>query len=104
VSSLRRSSLPGVCVVDIDYMFLVGGFAESQVLQLELRREFGHLLKVIIPQDVSLTILKGNDRNQLTTGVIRSHLMYSCNCFYGGCALFDVPQCLIFRSFSDATI
>ncbi|KAK2190301.1 hypothetical protein NP493_79g06007 [Ridgeia piscesae] len=46
-------------VKDIDYMFLVGGFAESQVLQLELRREFGHLLKVIIPQDVSLTILKG---------------------------------------------
>lgn len=40
-------------------MFMVGGFSESSVLQLELRREFGHLLKIVIPQDVSLTILKG---------------------------------------------
>lgn len=49
------------CVVaDIRYMFLVGGFAESPMLQLEMRKEFSHLLKIIIPQDVALTILKGN--------------------------------------------
>lgn len=46
-------------VKDIAYLFMVGGFSESEVLQLELRREFNHLLKIVIPQDVSLTILKG---------------------------------------------
>ena len=59
----QLSSVPttctGGCVADTEYLFLVGGFAESQVLQLHLRREFGHLVKIIIPQDVSLTILKG---------------------------------------------
>jgi hypothetical protein len=46
-------------VKDIKHMFMVGGFSESQVLQMELRKEFSHLLKIVIPQDVSLTILKG---------------------------------------------
>ncbi len=43
----------------IQYLFLVGGFAESPILQYEIRRAFSSILKVIIPQDVSLTILKG---------------------------------------------
>ncbi|XP_014674044.1 PREDICTED: heat shock 70 kDa protein 12A-like isoform X2 [Priapulus caudatus] len=46
-------------VRDITYLFLVGGFAESLILQQEVRKAFGHILKVIIPQDVSLSILKG---------------------------------------------
>jgi len=46
--------------VDIRYMFLVGGFSESPMLQVEMRKEFCHLLKIIIPQDVALTILKGS--------------------------------------------
>lgn len=41
------------------YMFLVGGFAESAILQMEMRKEFDHILKILIPQDVGLTILKG---------------------------------------------
>ena len=40
-------------------MFLVGGFAESPMLQFEIRKEFARLLRIIIPQDVGLTILKG---------------------------------------------
>ena len=40
-------------------MFLVGGFAESAILQMEMRKEFEHLLRILIPQDVGLTILKG---------------------------------------------
>ena len=47
------------CIVDVKYLFLVGGFAESPILQQEVRHEFGHLAKLVIPQDVSLTILKG---------------------------------------------
>ena len=50
------------CFSDIKYIFLVGGFAESPMLQQEIRQEFGHLLKIIIPQDVGLTILKGTVR------------------------------------------
>lgn len=46
-------------VKDIKYLFLVGGFAESAILQHEIRHEFSHILKILIPQDVALTILKG---------------------------------------------
>lgn len=40
-------------------MFLVGGFAESAILQQEILKEFGSFFKVIIPQGVGLAILKG---------------------------------------------
>ncbi|KAI5740813.1 hypothetical protein M8J76_007491 [Diaphorina citri] len=43
----------------ITHLFLVGGFAESQLLQDEVKRHFSKTLKVIIPQDVSLSVLKG---------------------------------------------
>lgn len=44
---------------DLKYLFLVGGFAESPMLQHFVRQEFGDILKVIIPQGVGLSILKG---------------------------------------------
>jgi len=44
---------------DVSIMFLVGGFAESPFLQQELRKVFGASMRIIIPQDVALTILKG---------------------------------------------
>ena len=47
-------------ITGIQYLFLVGGFAESPLLQMEIRKEFNSMLKVIIPQDVGLSILKGN--------------------------------------------
>jgi hypothetical protein len=43
----------------MEYLFLVGGFSESPILQFEIRKAFEHLMKIIIPQEVSLTILKG---------------------------------------------
>ena len=46
-------------ILDLKYMFLVGGFAESPILQREIRQAFGAKLKVLIPQDVALTVLKG---------------------------------------------
>jgi hypothetical protein len=51
---LRKAELDG-----IKFLFLVGGFAESPLLQNEIRRAFSSDLRVIIPQDVGLTILKG---------------------------------------------
>ncbi|XP_035750853.1 heat shock 70 kDa protein 12B-like, partial [Egretta garzetta] len=39
--------------------FLVGGFAESAMLQRAVQAAFGPTCRVIIPQDVGLTILKG---------------------------------------------
>ncbi|CAH1784619.1 unnamed protein product [Owenia fusiformis] len=64
---------------DIRYMFLVGGFAESPLLQYELKHEFEHLLKIIIPQDVGLTILKGAVLFGMDPGVVsvrRSRMTY----------------------------
>jgi len=43
----------------IKFLFLVGGFAESPMLQTEVRSEFQHVLKVIIPSEVSLAVLRG---------------------------------------------
>nr|XP_039251226.1 heat shock 70 kDa protein 12A-like [Styela clava] len=43
----------------ISHLFLVGGFAESPLLQQQLRNAVGDRVRVIIPNDVSLTILKG---------------------------------------------
>lgn len=46
-------------VQGIKFLFLVGGFAESAMLQHAVQSAFGSLCRVIIPQDVGLTILKG---------------------------------------------
>jgi len=49
-----------VCIyLDIELLFLVGGFAESVMLQADIRQQFGQRLKIAIPQDASLAILKG---------------------------------------------
>uniref|UniRef100_A0A8C5W9X6 Heat shock protein family A (Hsp70) member 12B n=1 Tax=Leptobrachium leishanense TaxID=445787 RepID=A0A8C5W9X6_9ANUR len=46
-------------VKGIKYLFLVGGFAESPMLQNAVQTAFSEICRVIIPQDVGLTILKG---------------------------------------------
>lgn len=46
-------------VKGIKFLFLVGGFAESPMLQHAVQSAFGNTCRVIIPQDVGLTILKG---------------------------------------------
>ncbi|XP_053560302.1 heat shock 70 kDa protein 12B isoform X1 [Bombina bombina] len=46
-------------VKGIKYLFLVGGFAESPMLQNAVQTAFSEVCRVIIPQDVGLTILKG---------------------------------------------
>ena len=51
---LKKPELDG-----LKFLFLVGGFSESPLLQAEIRNAFSHILKVVIPQNVSLSILKG---------------------------------------------
>lgn len=46
-------------VKDVGYLFLVGGFAESQILQSHIRNAFSNRVKVIIPQSPHLAILRG---------------------------------------------
>ncbi|KAL1122992.1 hypothetical protein AAG570_003316 [Ranatra chinensis] len=43
----------------ISHLFLVGGFSESLILQHAVRDAFSHALHIIIPQAVSLSVLKG---------------------------------------------
>ncbi|KAI0983717.1 hypothetical protein GJ496_003540 [Pomphorhynchus laevis] len=79
-------SLPSVCHVvcdisyyAINYMFLVGGFAESPILQQEIRNAFDQSMKIVIPQDVSLAILKGAVLYGLNPNIVnirRSRLTY----------------------------
>lgn len=63
----------------VKYLFLVGGFAESQILQQEIRKQFDSQVKVIIPQEVSLAILKGAvlyGREPTVVSVRRSKMTY----------------------------
>nr|XP_033799611.1 heat shock 70 kDa protein 12A [Geotrypetes seraphini] len=46
-------------VAGVKFLFLVGGFAESPLLQQAVQNAFGDKCRVIIPHDVGLTILKG---------------------------------------------
>ena len=43
-----------LCTSSIKHLFLVGGFAESSILQEAIRKEFGRIMKVVIPQVKSL--------------------------------------------------
>ena len=47
------------CSLDIELLFLVGGFAESAMLQADIKQQFGQRVRIAIPQDASLAILKG---------------------------------------------
>ncbi|KAL2079494.1 hypothetical protein ACEWY4_025238 [Coilia grayii] len=46
-------------VQGVRFLFLVGGFAESPMLQRAAQSALGRTCRIIIPQDVGLTILKG---------------------------------------------
>lgn len=76
-----------ITVLGIQYLFLVGGFAESPLLQHEIRRAFSSILKVIIPQDVSLTILKGPSSPHW--------LWTSTGCLCSGAVLFGLDPTIV---------
>uniref|UniRef100_A0A1A8QDH4 Heat shock protein 12B n=2 Tax=Nothobranchius TaxID=28779 RepID=A0A1A8QDH4_9TELE len=46
-------------VSSVRFLFLVGGFAESPMLQKAIQKALGRTCRIIIPHDVGLTILKG---------------------------------------------
>lgn len=46
-------------VQGVRFLFLVGGFAESPMLQKAVQKAIGRTCRIIIPHDVGLTILKG---------------------------------------------
>lgn len=69
----------------IEYLFLVGGFAESAVLQEAIQNAFRNHLRVVIPQDVSLTIVKGAVMFGLDPSLVhvrRSLLTYGVGCLH----------------------
>ena len=69
----------------IQYLFLVGGFSESPVLQEAVHDAFKDQLRVIIPRDVSLTTLKGAVMFGLDPSLIhirRSAMTYGVGCLH----------------------
>lgn len=67
----------------IEYLFLVGGFAESPILQDAIQNAFRSHLKVVIPQNVSSTILKGAvmfGHDPTVVHIRRSTLTYGVGC------------------------
>ena len=67
----------------VEYLFLVGGFSESAVLQDAVRNAFRHHIRVVIPHDVSLSILRGAvmfGMDPTLVHVRRSVLTYGVGC------------------------
>lgn len=63
----------------ISHLFLVGGFAESSLLQEEIRTTFSDDLMVVIPQGLAVAVLKGAVMYGQDPGVIttrRAKLTY----------------------------
>jgi len=50
----------------LKYIFLVGGFAESSMLQLEVRNALSDVAKILVPSEAGLTILKGEHRRTVS--------------------------------------
>uniref|UniRef100_A0AAQ4RID1 Heat shock protein 12B n=1 Tax=Gasterosteus aculeatus aculeatus TaxID=481459 RepID=A0AAQ4RID1_GASAC len=69
---------PEVC--GVRFLFLVGGFAESPMLQRAVQRAVGRTCRIIIPHDVGLTILKGAVLFGLDPTVVR---VRRCPLIYG---------------------
>ena len=53
------------------YLCLVGGFAESPLLQNAVQEAFSERVKIVIPHDIGLTILKGAVQLGLDPTVVR---------------------------------
>uniref|UniRef100_A0A8C9ZVA8 Heat shock protein 12B n=1 Tax=Sander lucioperca TaxID=283035 RepID=A0A8C9ZVA8_SANLU len=64
----------------VRFLFLVGGFAESPMLQKAVQRALGRTCRIIIPHDVGLTILKGAVLFGLDPTVVR---VRRCPLIYG---------------------
>lgn len=43
----------------IDILLMVGGFSDSLILQNEVKKTFGNRMKIVIPSDASLCVMKG---------------------------------------------
>ncbi|XP_062849355.1 heat shock 70 kDa protein 12B [Trichomycterus rosablanca] len=67
-------------IKNVRFLFLVGGFAESPMLQCAVQNTLGHRCRIIIPQDVGLTILKGAVLFGLDPTVVR---VRRCPLIYG---------------------
>ena len=59
----------------IKHLFLVGGFAESSILQESIRKEFGRVMKVVIPQ-VNISSSKFMIINSLILHSTEEHNLY----------------------------
>ena len=49
--------LPNLC--GIEYFFCVGGFSECQLFQEAIKEKFANDVKILIPEEASLSVLKG---------------------------------------------
>ncbi|KAJ7353761.1 hypothetical protein OS493_032632 [Desmophyllum pertusum] len=71
----------------VKYVFLVGGFADSVILQERIRNHFGHTYRILVPQYASLAVVQGavmfgqkpdlfESRIMTTTYGIRVHTLF----------------------------
>lgn len=70
---------------DVKYLFMVGGFSESPVLQESILNEFGGLCQVVIPRDVGLCTIKGAVLFGLDTTIVQirnAALTYGVGCLH----------------------
>ncbi|XP_006823582.1 heat shock 70 kDa protein 12A-like isoform X2 [Saccoglossus kowalevskii] len=72
----------------VQYIFLVGGFSESPLLQLAVRKKFENRARILIPENAGLSVMKGAVMFGLKPDVIRRRICretHGC----GTCAKFN---------------
>ena len=62
-------------VKSVKYIFMVGGFSSSQYLTTAVRRSFGDKVKVLIPEDPALAVLKGAVQFGLNPDFVRTRIV-----------------------------
>lgn len=60
---------------DVKFLFLVGGFAESPILQARIEKEFGSKVKVVIPSRPGTAVMNGAALYGLDPAVIKQRIV-----------------------------
>ena len=60
---------------EVESVFLVGGFADSALLQERVKHHFGNLYRIMVPQNASLAVVQGAVMFGQKPGVFESRMM-----------------------------
>ena len=79
----------------VELMFLVGGFAESPLLQSRIRAEFGSTYKILVPTEAKTAVLRGAVMFGRNPNVVEERILaetYGTSCYRSFIKGYDDPS------------